>query len=115
MKRSTGLILALGLAATWLWVADASAVELQPSPIAWSLHRVKFAEGSPHVGGQSAGDNPSPCESGQTTTGEPSDMKSPFKAFILSAVLPGAGQYYMGSRIKPILFLGAEAAAWGFH
>jgi hypothetical protein len=41
--------------------------------------------------------------------------KSPFKAFALSAILPGAGQFYCGSRIKPLLFLGVEAAAWGFQ
>ena len=45
----------------------------------------------------------------------PVKEKSPFKAFALSAILPGAGQFYNGSKIKPLLFLGAEVAAWGFH
>ena len=41
--------------------------------------------------------------------------KSPFKAFLLSAAVPGLGQWYYGSRIKPFIFLGVEAAAWGMH
>jgi len=38
--------------------------------------------------------------------------KSPMKAFLLSAAVPGLGQYYYGSRVKPFVFLGAEIAAW---
>lgn len=38
--------------------------------------------------------------------------KSAKKAFLYSLVLPGAGQYYLGSKIKPALFLGLEAAFW---
>lgn len=38
--------------------------------------------------------------------------KSPGKAFLLSALVPGAGQWYAGSRVKPFIFLGAEAASW---
>jgi hypothetical protein len=33
----------------------------------------------------------------------------------LSAAVPGAGQFYNGSRIKPLFFLGAEIVAWGLH
>jgi hypothetical protein len=39
-------------------------------------------------------------------------LKSPAKAFLLSLVVPGLGQYYYGSKVKPVLFLGAEVAAW---
>ena len=41
-----------------------------------------------------------------------SGYKSPSKAFLLSLALPGLGQYYYGSRIKPVAFLGVEAFAW---
>ncbi len=41
--------------------------------------------------------------------------KSPAKAFLLSMVLPGAGQYYAGSRIKPFAYLGVEVASWVFY
>ena len=38
--------------------------------------------------------------------------KSPGKAFALSVLVPGLGQYYYGSRVKPWLFFGAEVTAW---
>lgn len=41
-----------------------------------------------------------------------STKKSPAKALLLSAVLPGAGEFYTGSIIKGILFLGLEVGAW---
>lgn len=41
--------------------------------------------------------------------------KSPTKAFFLSLAVPGLGQYYYGSRVKPFIFLGAEVAAWAFY
>lgn len=39
-------------------------------------------------------------------------QKSPVKAFLLSAAVPGLGQWYYGSRVKPFIFLGVEAATW---
>ena len=38
--------------------------------------------------------------------------KSSRRAFLQSFVIPGWGQWYNGSRIKPFLFLGLEAAGW---
>jgi len=38
--------------------------------------------------------------------------KSPAKAFFLSLAVPGLGQYYYGSKIKPFIFFGAEIAVW---
>jgi len=38
--------------------------------------------------------------------------KSPLKAFLLSAAVPGAGQLYTGSKVKAAAFLGIEALAW---
>ena len=38
--------------------------------------------------------------------------KSPLKAFVYSAVLPGAGQLYTGSKLKAAIFLGLEALTW---
>jgi hypothetical protein len=40
------------------------------------------------------------------------EPKSPRRAFLQSFVVPGWGQWYNGSRIKPFLFLGLEAAGW---
>lgn len=41
--------------------------------------------------------------------------KSPGKAFLLSAVVPGAGQFYNGSKVKAAAFLAAEVTAWVLH
>lgn len=41
--------------------------------------------------------------------------KSVQKAFLYSLIVPGAGQFYNGSKIKAILFLGLEAASWAGH
>ncbi len=38
--------------------------------------------------------------------------KSPLKAFVLSAAVPGAGQLYTGSKIKAAAFFGIEVLAW---
>lgn len=38
--------------------------------------------------------------------------KSSRRAFLQSLVIPGWGQWYYGSRIKPFLFVGLEAAGW---
>lgn len=38
--------------------------------------------------------------------------KSPGKAFAMSLLVPGLGQYYTGSKIKPVIFLGAEITSW---
>jgi hypothetical protein len=38
----------------------------------------------------------------------PPQYKSPGKAFMYSLVVPGLGQYYSGSKIKPIVFLAVE-------
>ena len=41
--------------------------------------------------------------------------KSPKKAFVLSALLPGAGEYYIGAKKRAMLFFGLEALAWGLY
>lgn len=38
--------------------------------------------------------------------------KSPGKAFALSMLVPGLGQYYNGSKIKAVTFLNIEAISW---
>jgi hypothetical protein len=41
--------------------------------------------------------------------------KSPTKAFLFSLAIPGLGQYYNGSRVKPFVFLGVEIISWTYH
>jgi hypothetical protein len=40
------------------------------------------------------------------------ETKSTRRAFLYSMIIPGAGEYYAGSRIKPVVFLGIEALLW---
>ncbi|MCD6163216.1 MAG: hypothetical protein J7K40_12525 [candidate division Zixibacteria bacterium] len=40
------------------------------------------------------------------------DAKSTKKAFFYSLLVPGAGEYYAGSKIKPFVFVGIEAMIW---
>ncbi|MEA3296284.1 MAG: hypothetical protein U9R56_00285, partial [candidate division Zixibacteria bacterium] len=42
----------------------------------------------------------------------PPDYKSPVRAFLYSLAVPGLGQYYYGSRIKPLLFVAVEVVGW---
>ncbi len=42
----------------------------------------------------------------------PTGRKSVLKAFVYSAVVPGAGQLYTGSKVKAVTFFGIEAATW---
>ena len=39
--------------------------------------------------------------------------KSSKRAFLLSALVPGLGEWYAGSKKRGVAFLGAEAALWG--
>jgi len=42
------------------------------------------------------------------------EYKSPSKAFLYSLAVPGLGQYYYGSRVKPVVFLATEVTSWIF-
>lgn len=86
-------------------------VDLPPSFFEQDRHQIRY---SSFAASSSFADAQTPDSDGES--GKPSvKRKSPFKAFALSAILPGAGQFYCGSRIKPFVFLGIEAAARGFH
>jgi hypothetical protein len=52
-----------------------------------------------------------------TSVDQPSTIsqKSPAKAFFLSLAVPGLGQFYYGSKIKPLVFLSAEVVSWAFY
>lgn len=43
------------------------------------------------------------------------ETKSTKRAFFYSLLVPGAGQYYAGSRIKPGVFFGVEALLWAAY
>lgn len=54
-------------------------------------------------------------ESGATSPTVTAGKKSPTKAFLMSLAVPGAGQWYYGSKTKAAAFVGVEAASWLFH
>ncbi len=45
----------------------------------------------------------------------PQPLKSPGRALLYSALLPGVGEFYAGARKRAALFFGLEAAAWGVY
>jgi hypothetical protein len=42
----------------------------------------------------------------------PDNISNPGKVLLLSAIIPGAGQYSIGSKWRALLFFGIEVAAW---
>jgi hypothetical protein len=56
-------------------------------------------------------DNRSPASLDMSEIKETRKLSLP-KAMLLSALLPGAGQYYAGSKFKGQVFMGVEAAIW---
>ena len=109
-----GLALVLVLAAAGTVLASGS-MELKPSIFERNLQQLRYSgiEGATGatIDAATFGMAPLSDDFGESAV----NRKSPFKAFALSAILPGAGQYYNGSRIKPFAFLGVEAAAWLLH
>jgi len=59
--------------------------------------------------------NDNPDSTTTTTVVETAKLKSPKRAFFLSAALPGAGQYYNNSYLKAAGFLALEAAGWAAY
>ncbi len=41
--------------------------------------------------------------------------KSPGKAFLLSAIVPGAGEYYAGAKWRALAFVGVEVFSWAMY
>ncbi|MDD4918047.1 MAG: hypothetical protein PHE72_09575 [candidate division Zixibacteria bacterium] len=112
MRRGiAGWMMCLGAAG--LAAGGAAAVELTPSPLEQAQVEVRYGLAAAGNLDRWAAAELAPGDTGQAGTlpGE----KSPVKAMLLSLAVPGAGQWYYGSRIKPFVFLGLEALAWGLH
>ncbi|HUV31224.1 MAG TPA: hypothetical protein VMY05_09075 [Acidobacteriota bacterium] len=95
-----------------LWAATSAAartVQLKPTPVRdaldASIREYALAGEFDRVNDASAGTQPS---------GEPASPagRSVFKAGLLSALVPGAGEYYLGNRGKARFFFAAEALTW---
>ena len=55
------------------------------------------------------------AEAPEAVSPPPKPLKSPGRALLYSAMLPGAGEFYAGARKRAVLFFGLEAAAWGLY
>jgi hypothetical protein len=108
------LLAMIGLMSLWV-VSNGRTVELKPSPLELELHKVRFESTTAGLGGShqilAATMNSQETDSSISKA----KYKSPFKAFLLSAAIPGAGQFYNGSKIKAVAFLGVEVTSWVLH
>ncbi len=58
-----------------------------------------------------AGGVTAPAHNGEAAPAEATKLK-PGRALMLSAMLPGTGEYYAGKKIRAAIFLAIEVAAW---
>jgi hypothetical protein len=104
---------AVDLASTGVATADPAPIDLAAAE--WELFGTDLSGdwqrglgGGTQIGGERIGGVKQEEEiSGPSSTGEK------FKAGLLSAVLPGAGQFYNGDRTKAYVMAGVEVAIWG--
>jgi len=104
-----------GLLLLTVWAGQNARAETQSNLVSQYFNKLDYKDYSQQMDVKNYFE--AQAESLPKTPGETKDIyqfktKSAKKAFLYSLVLPGAGQYYLGSKIKPWVFLGAEAAFW---
>lgn len=73
-----------------------------------------FQNGDPTLGAARAGlDDPMSFTTDVSVRNAAAGTVNSGKAMLLSAIVPGTGQYYAGKTLKAAVFLGVELAAWG--
>ena len=95
------LILVLG-------AATSESVDLKSTPVQQEMSRVMSA---PPAFARSGGDVPFGASAAVGRRGA-DERKSAWRAAAYSALLPGLGEYYVGSRKKARYFFAAEAVSW---
>jgi hypothetical protein len=121
ITRLVVLLIALAVAASWAGAAGAAVLpedsQVGAAP-ALTLGALRASWNQPLLPAVlAAAPDPLLLAQAQPETDEPVDVygfqkKSPRRAFLQSFLIPGWGQWYNGSRWKPFLFLGLEAAGW---
>lgn len=98
-------------------LGTAQAVQLKPSVFDQERTKIRFEYATAYTQGVGIADQKFDAVSAETGSAQPVQYKhkSPVKAFLLSMAVPGLGQFYYGSRIKPVIFLGAEVATWALY
>ena len=94
-----------------LFITNAAAsIRLNGSVFEREHHRIRSETACQAVaedGGFAADDDFSSIAIGAT---ENPKLKSPGRAFFYSLAVPGLGQYYYGSKVKPLLLLSAQVS-----
>jgi hypothetical protein len=99
-----------------LFITNAAAsIKLKGSVFEREYHRIRYETAFQALGENSGFSADASFSSFVTGSAESSELKSPGKAFFYSLAVPGLGQYYYGSKVKPLLFLSAEVASWVFY
>jgi hypothetical protein len=99
-----------------LFITNAAAsIKLKGSVFEREHHRIRYETAFQALGENSGFSADTDFSSFVTGSAESSELKSPGKAFFYSLAVPGLGQYYYGSKVKPVLFLSAEVASWIFY
>lgn len=99
-----------------LFITNAAAsIKLKGSVFEREHHRIRYETAFQALGENSGLSADASFSSFVTGSAESSELKSPGKAFFYSLAIPGLGQYYYGSKVKPVLFLSAEVASWIFY
>lgn len=98
MRGILSFVLAFGVA---------SAAVAQEASLASKLFRPNPAALALADGGVTA-----PGKAPRASVAEGSSQLQPGKALMLSAIMPGAGEYYAGKKLRAALFFAIEVAAW---
>lgn len=96
-----------------------TATGLQPSPLNAELTALRYGtqlDGANSAwGADLAADSQDTGNNFSDGSSRPPGEKSPTKAFLLSVAVPGAGQWYYGSKTRALVFFGAEVATWALY
>ena len=99
-----------------LFITNAAAsIKLKGSVFEREHHQIRYEMAFQTLGENSSFSADASFSSFVIGSAESHELKSPGKAFFYSLAVPGLGQYYYGSKVKPVLFLSAEVASWIFY
>lgn len=105
IMATTVLLIAFGL--------NSSAIDLKPSKLQFEFEKLKFENNQLMLQDDYGDDrkNNSPGN-GKNSDQNIYTKKSPAKAFVMSLILPGLGQYYIGDKKTAMAFAGADLISW---
>ena len=102
---TTVLLIAFGL--------NTSAIDLKPSRLQLEFEKLKFENNQFLLQNDFAdnGKNNSAVNDNNSKRNIYT-KKSPTKAFVMSLIVPGLGQYYIGDKKRAMVFAGADLISW---